>query len=380
MNLRLIAAGAAAFALACSSAPQAEQTPLEVQSRGASRYTGRETGPTPVGVIPDIRLRDNARNKDLQLNIEYPTRGGPHPLIVFSPGYGGSHRGYVGLSTYWAGNNYVVIRLNHGDQTANIQNAEDLWANATPADWRNRVRDISFVLDSLPELAKLYPELEGKIDAAKAGVAGHSYGAHTAMLIGGVRTFPGGQTYADPRVKAILVMSPQGPSDQRGFTNESWAELRVPAMFMTGSRDLGTVETETPQWRAEGFRLSPAGDKWLVTIEGAGHLTFAGGSSQGLLDQIAKERREGDYPPGQRVPGLDPEVPGGLIDRPTDAPVSRRGGGSRAEDLALRQRELFAAVRGIGLTFFDAYLRGDAAGREALEKVAQRGGVTVEKK
>jgi predicted dienelactone hydrolase len=381
MKNRLIVAALVALALA--SAPATLEAQRDKEDT-AKRYSGMEVGPTPVGVIPDVRLRDNERNKDVELTIEYPTRGTAHPLLLLSPAFGGSHRGYVGLSSYWAANNYVVIRLNHADRTANVTKAEDVWANATPADWRNRVRDITFVLDSIPALIKDFPELDGKIDTNKIGVAGHSYGGHTAMLVGGARTFPGGVSYADPRVKAILVMSPQGPSDQRGLTKESWTELKVPAMFMTGTADRGTVESETPEWRAEPFRLSPAGDKWLVTLDGAGNVTFSGGVP-GLIDQIARERGRDD---GVSMPvAPDPDDPDRVPNTgraPTTREVMREGPraprGSKAETMAMRQKALFATARGIALTFFDTYLRGDAAAREALEKSAERPAVALEKK
>ena len=383
MNVRGILAGAVAVALACAPATlEAQQRSAQRDDEKAPKYSGREVGPTPVGSIPDVRLRDNDRNKDIELTIDYPTRGSSHPLIVLTPGYGGTHRGYVGLSSYWAGNNYVVIRLNHADRTAAVQSAEDVWANATAGDWKNRVRDITYVLDSLPTLIKMFPELDGKIDTNKIGVAGHAYGAHTAMLIGGVRTFPGGTSYADPRVKAIVAMSPAGPSDRRGLTEESWTELKIPTLFMTGSLDRGLGETETPEWRAEAFRLSPAGDKWLVTLDGAGQPTFAGGMQPGMIEQIAREKSGSNAPDIPLAP--DPRDPGTLGLPPSGREVMGRGEGrprsSRTENMALRQRDLFAITRGIALTFFDTYLRGDAAARTELEKTAERKGVVVEKK
>ncbi|HEV7240213.1 MAG TPA: hypothetical protein VGQ36_13320 [Thermoanaerobaculia bacterium] len=358
MIRRLVVLMIAVLALSCESSSYEEGAP---KSTASTRYTGLEIGPTPVGVIPDVLLRDNDRNKDIDLVIDYPTRGGPHPLIVFSPGFGGSHRGYVGLSSYWAANNYVVIRVNHRDRIANITKAEEVWVNATAADWKNRARDITLVLDSLESLVQRYPELEGKIDATKIGVAGHAYGSHTAMLAGGVRTFPGGVSYADPRVKAVIAMSPQGPAESRGLTSESFAELRVPAMFMTGTLDQGATESETPEWRSEGFKLAPAGDKWLVTIEGVRTATFTG-RNDGLLEAIAREE---DRDIGRTyVPSRRPET-------------SPR---TRTEQASVRHQQMVADIRGIALTFFDTYVRGDAAGREALEKAGTRTGVVVEKK
>lgn len=319
-------------------------------------YSGHETGPSPVGAIPDVTLRDNARNKDVIVTIEYPMRGEAHPLILFSPAFGGTNDGYVGLSSYWASNGYVVIRVGHNDRGTPGDQAE--------ADWRNRTRDLSFVLDSLGALQDRYPELKGKIDAAKVGVAGHAYGAHTAMLIGGARTFPGSASYADARVRAIVAMSPQGPADAIGLTRESWATLRLPALFLTGSEDRGAGETQTPEWKREAFQLSPDGDKWLVVIEGAQSASFTG-----RMDQFTEAR-------AREQANIDPFNPNNTtMQDPRRMPRS-----SRAEAAAIRQQDIFANARGIALAFFDAYLKGEAKGRETLEKAGSRRGVTLEKK
>ena len=52
-------------------------------------------------------LHDAARNKDVEFSIDYPTRGGPFPIIVFSHGYGSSDHAYEPLISYWTGNGYV---------------------------------------------------------------------------------------------------------------------------------------------------------------------------------------------------------------------------------------------------------------------------------
>ena len=62
-----------------------------------SSYYGVEA-PFPVGSIPSATLHDPQRNKDLSMSIEYPTRGGPYPVIVFSHGYGSSSEGYISLT------------------------------------------------------------------------------------------------------------------------------------------------------------------------------------------------------------------------------------------------------------------------------------------
>jgi len=75
---------------------------------------------------------------------------------------------------------------------------------------------------------------------------------------------------------------------------------------------------------------------------------------------------------------MDPTLPPGVGQQRERYAQTPRG--TRAENLALRQKELFATARGVALTFFDTYLRADAAGREALQKANDRKGVTVEMK
>lgn len=351
----LIITLAALMAFACASGTSKDPYEKEeADDAQLMRYTAA-SGKDPVGVIPSATLRDAKRERDIPLTIDYPTRGGPHPLIVFSHGAGATGRAYVGISSHWASYGYVVIKPTHLDNTR----LEDLSAN----DFRERIRDMAFVLDSLDALETKYPELKGKIDRTRIGAGGHSLGAMTAMQLGGVRTFnPSAVSYADPRVKAVIAMSPQGTRESWGLTKDSWAEVKTPMMFMTGDRDW-SMEGEKPEWRKEGFELSAAGDKWLVYMPGAGHFVFAGRA--GITQEEAARPRTSPIddpssnPLGQRR--MDPNrVPRGVI----------------IDD----QRGLISAVRALSLAFWDAYLRGDAKGTEHLEKSKDRGDLEIKRK
>ena len=360
MIRRLLCLLLLAFALlSCASSPNQ----LDADQSPRSRYAG-EAGESPVGVIPEGTVRDAERGKDVAISVEYPTRPGAYPLIIFSHGFGARPNAYVGLSSHWASQGYVVIRPAHTDAgRLQLSNAERAWLDQTPADWRNRVRDITAILDGLDRLEESYPELKGKIDRAKIGVGGHSYGAFTAMLLGGARTFPGATSYADARVKAIVAMSPQGPSEMFGLTAESWKGVRLPALFMTGTMDGGISENETPEWRRQAFELAPTGDKWLVVLEGARHGSFTGGRIDSSVEAA----------PTMGQPTIGPErYPPGTI------PPERRN--PRESAAGLRLRGTFSNIKGLSLAFWDTYLRNDAEGRTALEAAASRGGVELVKK
>src|SRR5688500_6988222 len=261
------------FTTTCTSAPKPGAAP----PAAPVAYTSR-AGEIPVGVIPAASLKDPQRNRRLELTIEYPTRAGSYPVIVFSTGFGPPSRTYVSLSSYLASHGYVVMKVGHPETRPDVTDLAEVWKGQTAEQWGSRARDLSFVIDSLATLQQQYPEISGKVDAARVGVSGHSYGAFAAMLVAGARTFANGAptSYADPRVRAALVMSPHGPGERRGLTNDSWLEVRVPVLYMTGSSDRDSDESEDEAWRRQDFELSPGGDKWFVSIAGAGHYSFAG--------------------------------------------------------------------------------------------------------
>jgi predicted dienelactone hydrolase len=351
----ILSAAIATLVAACASSPTnapgaPASDPREKDPK--FRYGNNRPGPSPVGVIPDVTLSDAQRNRDIRITIEYPIRSGSFPLIVVSHASGLSNRSYPGLTAHWASYEYVVIRVSHADNDTNID-------AMTTALWRDRVRDITFTLDSLTSLAERYPELQGKIDATKIGVAGHGRGAVTALMLGGLRTFPGAVTFADPRVKAVVAMSPAGPQQAWGLTNESFAEVRVPALFMTGSRDTGATETETVEWRQQAFQLAPAGDKWLVTIEGAGGSTFTGTAAP-----LPRDSSGNVVQPRTQIGGITPQ----------QVEQERM---NRARNTGYSQRVLFAQARALVLAFFDNYLKGNAAGREFLQEADGRDNVEV---
>lgn len=342
----------------CATSKDAQKT---ADADSAPVYSVSKGG-QPVGVIPAGVLVDAKRSKNLELSIEYPTKPGSYPVVIFSHGFGSSGRGYVGMSAYWASHGYVVIKPTHADagvlrDAKDTKTAQEVWSAQTAADWRNRVEDIRLILDSIPALEEQFPELKGKLDAAHIGVGGHGYGAYTAMLIGGVRTFAGSTptSYADPRVKAVVAMSPQGPSPSRGLTSESFATLTVPAFFITGSRDSGATEGEDPAWRRQAFELSPAGDKWFLSIAGASQMTFAGTRIADLEVPPSPETA----PVIQRPYPNDPGIP---VQQPQGRAPAYYG-----------MQGLTNLVRTSSLAFWDTYLRSEPAGREHLGRLKERG-------
>ena len=265
---------------------------------GLTHGAAPATQPTtqPLGSIRtnNTVLHDAKRNKDLPLTLFIPDAPGPHPLIVFSHGAGGSGEYYRPLVAGWVRNGYVVICPTHADSIALMtpQKRRGLRPRDVVLDavtdvqgWQERPRDASFVLDALDELERRVPQLVGKIDRTRIGAAGHSYGAMTTTILAGatIRTKAGGelQSFADPRVKAAIVLSGQGEG-QMGFGKGSWGELKVPLLVMTGSEDRG-ARGQDPMWRKAPFDGSPPGEKYWIFIQGATHMSFSGHDSNNAI-------------------------------------------------------------------------------------------------
>jgi predicted dienelactone hydrolase len=238
-----------------------------------------DPGPYKVLTVEQVVLHDEARNRNIPLKIYYPDAAGPFPVIVFSHGALASKDAYSGLGRYWASFGYVSVHPSHADSVADSGFRGNLKAAiGDPRAWEDRPRDVSFVLDALAHVASFAPQLAGKLDLAHVGVAGHSFGAYTASLIGGttvqVPGKQGPQRFADRRAAAVVMLSPQGEGCM-GLTADSWNQLRLPALVMYGSRDFGP-NGEPPAWRNEAFLRAPPGDKYDVELEGATHMEFAG--------------------------------------------------------------------------------------------------------
>jgi len=270
--------------LAPAGSPPAT-TPLP-DSNDAEGYN-LASGPHSVSEVSDLVLHDAKRNKELHVRIFYPNDAGPYPVIVFSHGAGGSQDCCEALTRHWATYGYVTIQPTHDDSAIQRRNSgeENIRFMQTvrdalkkPALWESRPQDISFVLDSLPVLERRVPGLVGNMDKDRIGVGGHSMGSYTAEAIAGATVdLPGhpGSNFADPRVKAVLCLSPQGPG-QFGLNDHSFDRISLPYIGMTGSLDsLGPVAS--PAWHKIPFERSQPGDKFHVFIQGANHMSFITG-------------------------------------------------------------------------------------------------------
>ncbi|GIU86344.1 MAG: hypothetical protein KatS3mg009_0859 [Acidimicrobiia bacterium] len=226
-----------------------------------------------VGVADPPALHDPARDRTIPYRAYYP-RGftGRAPVVIVAHGGTGAPRshqnGLAYLGRALAGAGYVAVHPNFTSDTPAI----------------DRPLDVQFVLDRIDAGTLAVPGFGGTPDAARVGVAGHSYGAYTALTVAGATTTLTatlGDFAADPRPKAFLGLSPQGV-DQFGFTADSWAGITRPVYTMYGELEadgsaVDGFKAET--WRRQPYEGMPAGNKFVSVLPDADHDAFNNGTT-----------------------------------------------------------------------------------------------------
>jgi predicted dienelactone hydrolase len=140
---------------------------------------------------------------------------------------------------------------------------------------RTRAEDIRFVLNRLETLAAENDDWAARLDLNRIGVGGIDLGALAAMLVAGQVPPDGGKSLHDPRIKALVAMSPPIRHTSQSF-QEVFAPVKVPSLFITGTEDKGIVGPTTASERRIPFDAMEGTDRYLVTLREAGHRVYGG--------------------------------------------------------------------------------------------------------
>lgn len=241
--------------------------------------TPAHAAPAPLRTV----WTDTARNRQVPVLIRLPAQAGLAPTVLLSHGLGGSRDGlaYLGIALAEAG--YVAIHLQHKGSDAGIwQGAPDGRAGfgAALSDVGAavaRLGDVGFALDHIEAGAE--PLLAGRVDMARVGIAGHSYGAWTVTHLLGERLPLGtwGLRLPEPRLRAGVALSPIPPLGVPA--DLAFGNITSPILHVTGTRDNGMG---APDWQARtvGYRTASA-PGLLAVLDGAAHASFAGEAEVG---------------------------------------------------------------------------------------------------
>ena len=304
------------------SAPPRETAPVVP-------YDPLALSPDPAAPEPiDLDVVDDARERTIPVRIWLPEGSAAAPVILVSHGLGGSREGPAYLPRHWRARGYVVVAIQHpGSDEAvwrDLPFAERLPALTAAANLQNtlaRYADVRVVLDRLEAWqAEAGHPCAGRLDLARVGMTGHSFGAVTSQGVAGQAIRGGRRPFTLPSIRAALLMSPSPP--QAGDSATAFGAVEIPWMIMTGTEDGSPVGRTTPEARREVYRALPPGGKYELVLDGGEHQAF------------------GDRP-----------LPGST--RPRDPNHHR-------------------VILAVSTAFFDAFLGGDATARAWLESDAPR--------
>ncbi|XXY44944.1 hypothetical protein WME91_33590 [Sorangium sp. So ce269] len=206
--------------------------------------------------------------------------GAPHPVLLFSHGFGMLRADYTGLLEDLASHGFVVASISHtydtelavfpdgravpfgsvvGPQPTMDATPEELDAFFEVMDehvavW---VDDARFVLDELTAAAQRDPEglLTGRLDLERVGVLGHSYGGAMAAEA----------CAADDRFDAGLDLDGSLFGPESGAGGRSLAQ---PFLIML-------AESHVDDARVDETYGALKGQGYMARVEGAAHLTFS---------------------------------------------------------------------------------------------------------
>lgn len=246
----------------------------------AGGYDPLEIGPDGAVETLDLVVTDTARDRQIPVLAYLPRQAARAPVILFSHGLGGDRTGSAYLGRHWAARGYVAAFLQHPGSDNTLWQGkpreEAYGALRGAADLENfklRAGDVPVVLDALARWDALpgHP-LAGRLDLARVGISGHSFGAITTQAVSGQRYRWGGTGFREPRIRAALAMSPSPP--RRGTPDDAFGQVDIPWMLMTGTRDDSPLGGLEPADRLRVFPALPPGGKYELVLEGAEHSAF----------------------------------------------------------------------------------------------------------
>ncbi|MFZ2998619.1 alpha/beta hydrolase family protein [Sphingobium sp.] len=185
-------------------------------------------------------------------------RGRPIGTIAFSHGAASAPWKYDRLIGPWVKAGYAVLAPLHVDSTDHPRTADFKGL----ASWKARIED----------MRALSQHIGGPYIAA-----GHSYGALTALMLGGSEAVvPDGVVapLRDPEVIAVVAFSPPAPIPVL-IPAAGYGTLATPALIQSGTADfLPGMDQKGDGWRAHLAAYdaaAPGGDRYAMVLDGVDH-------------------------------------------------------------------------------------------------------------
>ena len=249
-----------------------------------------------------LQLTGQARSFPVDLYLPQLPSPHPRPLVVLSHGLGSDRTAYAYFAAHLASHGFGVAALEHpGSSAQQIQAFLQGKVNqvSPPTEFLHRPLDVQYLLDQLEHLALEDPQFHGRFNLKQVGVMGHSFGAYTAMVLGGatlnfaqlrqdcsqlqrslnlslllqcqVLQLPR-RPYElrDARVKAAIAVN---AIDRSLFGPTGLSQIQVPVMMIAGGAD--TLAPPLLE-QIEPFTWLPGTPKYLALMPAATHFSTTG--------------------------------------------------------------------------------------------------------
>jgi dienelactone hydrolase len=217
------------------------------------------------------------------------------PVILWSHGLGGNRDGAGFISRFLASHGFVMVHIQHAGTDSS------LWEGKPGHPWDairttkiprkavlNRYRDVPFVLDQLPAFIKDHPEIGARMDIARMGMCGHSFGANTTQIMAGQKLGFGRRQYSlgDSRFSCGILYSPVPTYNRKDSPRSVYGSINIPLFHMSGTADTSPVEGFPYTRRLEVFENCGGPDQHLMVLKDGDHMVYNG--SRGKLGDNPK--------------------------------------------------------------------------------------------
>lgn len=232
--------------------------------------------------ILDMELFDIGRQRPVPARLYLPHQASPErpvPLIAFSHGLGGSRMGYSYLARHWANAGMASLHPQHVGSDNSVWRGnplellQRLQTAAHESEALARVLDLRFALNHI-----LSSGQGPLINASSIAVAGHSYGANTAMLAAGAQVNTGNPNLTDLRDRrikaAILISAP--PLIGQGPARQVLGTVSLPTLHITSLEDTINLPgyRSTVEDRIAIFDAMAQSARTLAVYNTGGHSIF----------------------------------------------------------------------------------------------------------
>ena len=224
---------------------------------------------------------DSTRHRSIPVKIYFPRSAEKAPIILFSHGIGSSIEECAYLAKAWTAQGFVCVLVQHPGSDENIKKGKirilNEYRNSYEQNWSSRTRaeDLRFVLDCLEQLVQYHPQYAARLDMDRIGVGGIDLGALAALLLAGQVPPDYGNSLHDPRVKAVLALSPPVRPMNISF-REMYQPITAPTLFITGTKDDGIVGPTKAIHRRIPFDAMNQCRRYLITLDGGDHRIYGG--------------------------------------------------------------------------------------------------------